>query len=46
VLTARRVISRERMESAAGVLESELAGKSSREWLDELRGPAELPGEA
>jgi AbrB family looped-hinge helix DNA binding protein len=43
VLTARRVVSRRRMEQAAGALERELAGKSSREWLDEMRGAAELP---
>ena len=43
VLTARRVISRQRMARAAGVLERELAGKSTREWLADLRGEVELP---
>lgn len=43
VLTARRVVSRERMSQAAGVLERELAGKSSRQWLADLRGAAKLP---
>lgn len=43
VLTARRVVSRQRMARAAGLLERELAGKSTREWLADLRGEAELP---
>lgn len=43
VLTARRVVSRQQMSRAAGVLERELAGKSSLEWLADLRGAAELP---
>jgi AbrB family looped-hinge helix DNA binding protein len=45
VLTARRVVSRSRMEKAAGVLEAELAGKTSADWLEELRGADELPAE-
>lgn len=43
VLTARRVVSRRQMARAAGVLERELAGKGSLEWLADLRGAAELP---
>lgn len=43
VLTARRVVSRQRMARAAGILEEELAGKSSSEWLTDLRGEPELP---
>ena len=43
VLTARRVVSRQRMARAAGILERELAEKSTREWLADLRGKAELP---
>jgi len=43
VLTARRVVSRQRMAGVAGVLADELQGRSSREWLEDLRGPAELP---
>ncbi|MGH9381927.1 MAG: AbrB/MazE/SpoVT family DNA-binding domain-containing protein [Thermoanaerobaculia bacterium] len=43
VLTARRVVSRQQMARAAGVLQHELAGKSSLEWLTDLRGPADLP---
>jgi AbrB family looped-hinge helix DNA binding protein len=37
VLTARRVVSREQMARAVGALERELRGKTSLEWLDELR---------
>jgi AbrB family looped-hinge helix DNA binding protein len=44
-LTARRVISREQMARAAGALERQLAGRSSSEWLTELRGEAEMPEE-
>lgn len=43
VLTARRVVSRRRMAEAVGRLERELAGKSTREWLDDLRGEGEPP---
>jgi AbrB family looped-hinge helix DNA binding protein len=43
VLTARRVVSRQRMSRAVGRLSRELAAKSSAEWLAELRGPADLP---
>ena len=43
VLTARRVVSRQRMARAAGVLERELGGKSTREWLTDLRGKPDLP---
>jgi AbrB family looped-hinge helix DNA binding protein len=32
-----------RMRSVVGIAKAELAGKSVSEWLDELRGPAELP---
>ncbi len=45
ILTARRVISREQMAQAAGVLGRELAGKSSLDWLTDLRGQAGLPEE-
>ncbi|MGH7856818.1 MAG: AbrB/MazE/SpoVT family DNA-binding domain-containing protein [Candidatus Binatia bacterium] len=45
VLTARRVVSRADMARAAGVLERELAGKSTARWLEELRGAGELPPE-
>lgn len=44
-LTARRVVSRQRMARAAGVLERELAAKSTAEWLVDLRGEAEVPEE-
>ncbi|MEO8197253.1 MAG: AbrB/MazE/SpoVT family DNA-binding domain-containing protein [Thermoanaerobaculia bacterium] len=45
LLTARRVVSRAQMARAAGLLERELAGKSTEQWLDDLRGEAELPSE-
>ena len=32
-----------RMRSVIGIAKEELAGKSALEWLDELRGPVELP---
>lgn len=44
-LTARRIVSRQRMARAVGVLERELAGKNSAEWLVDLRGDAALPEE-
>lgn len=43
VLTARRVVSRQRMARASGRLARELAGKSSVEWLEDLRGRVEPP---
>jgi AbrB family looped-hinge helix DNA binding protein len=33
----------ERMRSVIGIAKKELAGKSASQWLDELRGPVELP---
>jgi len=32
-----------KMRQAVGVLREELAGWSVDEWMEELRGPAELP---
>ena len=32
-----------RMRSVIGIAKRELAGKSVREWLDDLRGPVTLP---
>lgn len=34
---------RKRMARVIGIAAKELAGKSSREWLDDLRGPVRLP---
>ena len=42
-LKASKVIDPERMRSVVGIAKTELAGKSTRQWLDELRGAAELP---
>ena len=43
LLTARRVVSREEMARAVGRLGRELAGKSSADWMTEIRGAADLP---
>jgi AbrB family looped-hinge helix DNA binding protein len=45
VLTARRIVPRGQMDRAAGALASELSARSAREWLEDLRGPADLPEE-
>lgn len=45
LLTARRVVSREQMARATGILGRELAGRTAVEWLADLRGAAELPEE-
>ena len=42
-LKATKSVDPARMRSVVGIARSELAGKTSREWLDELRGPVELP---
>ena len=42
-LKARKSVDRARMQSVIGIGKKELAGKSAREWLEELRGPVELP---
>jgi AbrB family looped-hinge helix DNA binding protein len=34
---------RARMRAVIGIAAKELAGKSTTEWLDALRGPARLP---
>jgi len=33
----------DRMRSVIGIAKKELAGKSVAEWIETLRGPAELP---
>lgn len=35
--------SAERIRSVIGIAAKELAGKSAREWIDDLRGPAHVP---
>jgi AbrB family looped-hinge helix DNA binding protein len=42
-LKAAKLIDLERMRSVIGIAQKELAGKTTLEWLDELRGPVELP---
>lgn len=42
-LKATRVVDVERMRSVVGIARKELAGKSTREWMAELRGPVGLP---
>ena len=32
-----------RMRSVIGIAKNELAGKSVQQWMDELRGPIDLP---
>ena len=41
---AFKCVDREGMRSVVGIAKKELAGKSVAGWLDELRGPVELPG--
>jgi len=42
-LRATRAVDPERMRSVIGIAKQELAGKTTRQWLEELRGPVELP---
>jgi AbrB family looped-hinge helix DNA binding protein len=42
-LKATRQIDAERMRAVIGIARKELAGRSVAEWLDELRGPVQLP---
>lgn len=42
-LKARKAVDEKRMKSVIGIGMDELAGKSATEWLEDLRGPAELP---
>jgi AbrB family looped-hinge helix DNA binding protein len=42
-LKARKAVDPERMRSAIGIAREELAGKTTLQWLEELRGPVELP---
>lgn len=45
-LKAIKTVDPERMLSAVGIAKEELAAKSTVEWLEELRGPVELPQSA
>ncbi len=42
-LKATRHIDPERMRAVIGIAKKELSGRSVAEWLDELRGPVQLP---
>jgi len=42
-LKAIKQVDAERMRSVIGIAKRELAGRSVADWLDELRGPVELP---
>ena len=45
-LKASKAVNPERMRSAVGIAREELASKTILQWLEELRGPVELPGRA
>jgi AbrB family looped-hinge helix DNA binding protein len=42
-LKATKCVDAARMRSVIGIAKNALADKTTREWLDELRGPVELP---
>lgn len=42
-LKAAKRVDPARMRSVVGIARKELAGKTTLEWLEELRGPVELP---
>lgn len=42
-LKATRAVDPKRMRAVVGIGRTELAGKTADEWLDELRGPVEIP---
>jgi AbrB family looped-hinge helix DNA binding protein len=42
-LKATKCVDRERMRGVIGFAKKDLAGKSTMDWMDELRGPVELP---
>jgi AbrB family looped-hinge helix DNA binding protein len=42
-LKATRQLDAEGMRAVIGIARRELAGRSVAEWLDELRGPVQLP---
>jgi AbrB family looped-hinge helix DNA binding protein len=42
-LKATRCVDPERMRAVISIARKELRGKSVSEWMDELRGPAQLP---
>jgi AbrB family looped-hinge helix DNA binding protein len=42
-LKATKAVDPERMRSVIGTAQKELATKTTLQWLEELRGPVELP---
>ncbi len=42
-LKARKVADLARMRSAIGIADKALANKTTGEWLEELRGPVDVP---
>ena len=42
-LKAIRLVDAERMRAVIGIAKKELAGRSVADWLEELRGPVQLP---
>ena len=42
-LKAAKAVDPERMRAAIGIGKDELAGRTTLQWLEELRGPVELP---
>jgi AbrB family looped-hinge helix DNA binding protein len=42
-LKATKAVDPERMRSIIGIAKEELAAKTTLQWLEELRGPVELP---
>jgi len=42
-LKATRKVDADRMRSVIGIARKELAGRSVAEWIEELRGPVQLP---
>jgi AbrB family looped-hinge helix DNA binding protein len=42
-LKATKCVDADRMRAVIGIAKKELAGKSVAEWMETLRGPAQLP---
>jgi AbrB family looped-hinge helix DNA binding protein len=42
-LKATKAVDLARMRAVIGIAQKELAGKTAQQWMDELRGPVELP---
>lgn len=44
-LKATKAVDLDRMRAVVGIAKQDLAGRTAREWMEELRGPVELPRE-